>query len=120
MIGASHGTLAFGVTSLSRATRLMSAARDGGDVRILSEREPYNWPRLSPDGTRVVLQRVDPLRGTPDLWVKDLSRGTETRVTSLPIMPRCRFGRRAAIVWRSSGAGLAARGLESGRQTVRA
>jgi Tol biopolymer transport system component len=84
MIGASQGTLAFSATSLSRTTRLMSAARDGSDVRILSERESYNWPRLSPDGTRLVLQRVDGLRGTPDLWVKDLSRGTETRVTSPP------------------------------------
>ena len=84
MIGASQGTLAFSATSLSRATRLMSAARDGSDVRTLSEREAYNWPRLSPDGTRLVLQRVDGRRGTPDLWVKDLSRGTETRVTSPP------------------------------------
>ena len=50
----------------------------------LSESESYNWPRLSPDGTRLVLQRVDGRRGTPDLWVKDLSRGTETRVTSPP------------------------------------
>ena len=32
MIGASQGTLAFAATSLSRATRLMSAARDGSDV----------------------------------------------------------------------------------------
>jgi Tol biopolymer transport system component len=84
MIGASQGTLAFAATSLSRGSRLMSAARDGSDVRILSERESYNWPRLSPDGTRVVLQRVDWRRGTPDLWVKDLTRGTETRVTSPP------------------------------------
>ncbi len=84
MIGASQGTLAFSPTSLSRATRLMSAGRDGSDVRILSESESSNWPRLSPDGTRLVLQRVDGRRGTPDLWVKDLSRGTETRVTSPP------------------------------------
>jgi Tol biopolymer transport system component len=84
MLGASQGTLAFSITSLSRTTRLMSAARDGSDVRTLSESESYNWPRLSPDGTRLVLQRVDGRRGTPDLWVKDLSRGTETRVTSPP------------------------------------
>jgi eukaryotic-like serine/threonine-protein kinase len=84
MLGASQGTLAFSATSLSRTTRLMSAARDGSDVRTLSESESYNWPRLSPDDTRLVLQRVDGRRGTPDLWVKDLSRGTETRVTSPP------------------------------------
>ena len=49
MLGASQGTLAFSATSLSRTTRLMSAARDGSDVRTLSESESYNWPRLSPD-----------------------------------------------------------------------
>jgi serine/threonine protein kinase/Tol biopolymer transport system component len=84
MIGASRATLAFGATSLLRGTRLMSAARDGRDVQILSERESYNWPRLSPDGIRLVFQRVDGVRGTPDLWVKDLTRGTQTRVTSFP------------------------------------
>ena len=114
MIGASRGTLAFAATSLSRGTRLMSAARDGSDVRILSERESYNWPRLSPDGTRVALQRVDGLRGTPNLWVKDLTRGTETRVTSspnhgaLPVWsPR---GDRLAFLWgrvASAGIGIA-------------
>jgi Tol biopolymer transport system component len=84
MLGASRATLAFTASSISRGARLMAAARDGSDVRILSERGSYNWPRLSPDGTRVVLQRVDGLRGTPNLWVKDLNRGTETRVTSPP------------------------------------
>lgn len=100
MIGASQATLAFAATSISRGTRLMSAARDGSDVQILSERESYNWPRLSPDGTRVVVQRVDGLRGTPDLWVKDLTRGTETRVTSPP-------NHGALPVWSPSGDRLA-------------
>ena len=75
MIGASQGTLAFSTTSLSRATRLMSAARDGSDVRILSEREPCNWPRLSPVALAwCCSRRRDGARH--DLWVKDLSRGT--------------------------------------------
>ena len=115
MLGASQGTLAFSATSLSRTTRLMSAARDGSDVRTLSESESYNWPRLSPDGTRLVLQRVDGRRGTPDLWVKDLSRGTETRVTSppnhggLPVWSP--GGDRLAFLWgrvASSGIGIGA------------
>jgi serine/threonine protein kinase/Tol biopolymer transport system component len=112
MIGGSQRTLAFAATSLARTTRLVSAARDGSDVRISSEREAYNWPRLSPDGTRLVLQRVDRLRGTPDLWVKDLSRGTESRVTSPPnhaLLPVWSpGGDRLAFLWGRVGkAGIA-------------
>ena len=84
MISASQEKLAFAATSLSRASRLVSAARDGSDVQVLSERGAYNWPRLSRDDTRVVLQRVHWEHGTPDLWVKDVTSGTETRVTSPP------------------------------------
>ena len=111
MIGGSQQTLAFAVRSLVRTTRLMSAERDGSDVRILSERGAYNWPRLSPDGTRLVLQRVDLRRGTPDLWVKDLSRSTETRVTSPPnhaLLPVWSPGSdRLAFLWgRVANAGI--------------
>jgi eukaryotic-like serine/threonine-protein kinase len=37
---------------------------------------------LSPDGTRVALIRRDPQVGRSDLWIRDLARGAESRLTS--------------------------------------
>ena len=100
MFGASPNTLALGAASISRNNRVASVARDGSDARVWPEFEPHNWPRLAPDGNRLVFQRVDGLRGTADLWVKDFARGTETRVTTPPthgLLP----------VWSPDGARLA-------------
>jgi Tol biopolymer transport system component len=40
--------------------------------------------RLSPDGKRLALSVFDKKIGTTDLWVQDLQRGTQTRVTFDP------------------------------------
>ncbi len=37
---------------------------------------------LSPDGTRVALLRRDPQVGRVELWIRDLARGAESRLTS--------------------------------------
>src|SRR5215831_7305872 len=37
---------------------------------------------LSPDGTRVALVRRDPQMGWSDVWIRDLARGAESRLTS--------------------------------------
>ena len=42
----------------------------------------YQSIRLSPDGGRVLFDRKQARIGTPDLWVLDLVRGGETRLTS--------------------------------------
>ena len=38
------------------------------------------WPRLSPDGTRVAFRRESETGGE-DLWIRDLERGSETKLT---------------------------------------
>jgi eukaryotic-like serine/threonine-protein kinase len=48
----------------------------------LAERRQQNWPRLSPDGTRMARQMIDPARGNPDIWVEDLQDGSLVRVTT--------------------------------------
>jgi Tol biopolymer transport system component len=39
-------------------------------------------PAFSPDGRQLVVERQDPQMGTDDLWLLDLERGTESRITS--------------------------------------
>ena len=40
---------------------------------------------LSPDNQRLAFSRTDPQLQTPDVWVLDLDRGTESRLTSDPL-----------------------------------
>ncbi len=47
----------------------------------MGERGRYNTQALSPDGTRVAVERRDPQNGKGALWLVDLSRGTSTRFT---------------------------------------
>jgi hypothetical protein len=101
MFAASAATLATADRSFVRDSRLTSAARDGSDVRVWPEREIFNWPRLSPDGTRLVFQKIDQRRGTPDLWVRDLVRGTETRAIALTEQDERQSSRVEAVTARS-------------------
>ena len=73
MLSASADLLATVAVPLAYGVRLGTVARDGTAVRM-SERQSQNWPRLSPDGKRIVRQLVDPVRGNPDIWVEDLQR----------------------------------------------
>ena len=81
MLSASADLLATVAMPMPYGVRLGTVARDGTAVR-LSERQPQNWPRLSPDGKRMARQMVDPVRGNPDIWVEDLQDGSLVRVTT--------------------------------------
>ncbi len=58
--------------------------RSGAEVGTISAPGLYQTLQLSPDGSRLVTDRIDPRTGAHDLWVIDLVRGTEDRVTSGP------------------------------------
>lgn len=56
-------------------------SRHGDVVSILAvESGRAQQPSISPDGTRVLLTRVE--RGAADVWLYDLQRGTSRQVTS--------------------------------------
>jgi Tol biopolymer transport system component len=81
MLSASADLLATVATPMPYGWRLGTVARDGRGLR-LSSRQPQNWPRLAPDGNRIALQVVDPIRGNPDVWVEDLNDGSLVRVST--------------------------------------
>ena len=51
---------------------------------IESEKKDLRWISLSPDGTRVAFASPREAEQAPDIWVRDLVRGAETRITSGP------------------------------------
>ena len=71
--------VAGGVTDGVPPRRLVWVDRDGRESPLGLPPRGYDWPRLSPDGTRLALNIVDP--ENTDVWVLDLRRETTTRLT---------------------------------------
>jgi serine/threonine protein kinase/Tol biopolymer transport system component len=84
MVSASASVLVSSPSRMPLGTRLMSVDRNGGRLSVAPEDEPLSWPRLSPDGQRLAMTRLDPVVGNADIWVEDLARGTRVRVTTGP------------------------------------
>jgi Tol biopolymer transport system component len=58
--------------------------RQGHELKGLAESGSWYSPRLSPDGTRLVMSRASASNATGDLWVIDLARQVATRTTLDP------------------------------------
>ena len=84
MFGASRDVLAFVASPVTYGVKLGSVGRSGESLRISEEREVQGWPRLSPDGQWLALQRVGGVEGNPDTWAVHIERGTRVRVTDSP------------------------------------
>ncbi len=55
---------------------------DGRSLESAFEEDGVVAVRIAPEGRRLLIGRFDPARGADDLWVLDVARGTDTRVTS--------------------------------------
>jgi dipeptidyl aminopeptidase/acylaminoacyl peptidase len=82
MLGVSAEALAVAASPVPWGTVLVSMALDGTERRIMSGQELTSWVRLSPDGRRLLRHRVDPDKGAVDIWVEDIDRGTQLRVST--------------------------------------
>ncbi len=71
-----NGHMAF-VPRTSATKRLVWVSRQGVEEPITETSRPYQNPRLSPDGRRIVVETAG-----GELWVHDLGRATFTRLTS--------------------------------------
>ncbi len=58
--------------------------RSGKPIGTVGPIGDYDEPALSPDGTRVALDRMDGKTRTNDIWVLELAHGTFTRLTFDP------------------------------------
>jgi len=75
------GVLAFVPGGAAAAeTRLVWVDRQGRSTPLAADPGSYEWPRLSPDGSRVAVtdRTAD---GAIDIWILGLERGTRSRLT---------------------------------------
>src|SRR5437870_4402065 len=68
----------------------------------MSRRDGYFAPSLSPDGNRLALTIQEP---GEDIWIKDLERGTMSRLTFLQ-------GENRGAIWTPDGKGILFRSLD--------
>ncbi len=71
-----------GTVSVGAPRSLVWVDREGREEPLATPPLPYRSPRVSPDGTRVAVDVIGPAGG--DIWIHDLSRGTETILTTDP------------------------------------
>ena len=77
---ASNGTIAYGpvISVLARMSWLGTEGRPDGSVPVPAG--PYRSAKVSPDGMRAVLEKLD-ASGQVQLWLCDLERGTLSRLS---------------------------------------
>ena len=73
------GAMLWAPGGLSAQYQYFWVDRSGAETPVAIPPVPYNESALSPDGKRVAL--MGGAGGTADLWVADLERGTQTRLT---------------------------------------
>ncbi|HXV61011.1 MAG TPA: hypothetical protein VEK15_09985, partial [Vicinamibacteria bacterium] len=81
-------------------TQLEWLDRSGNSVGVFGEPDLYFSPRISPDGKRIAFDLYDAGTQSTQIWIGDVSRGVQTRLTSGP-------GFNAGAVWSPDGARIA-------------
>jgi eukaryotic-like serine/threonine-protein kinase len=78
------GTLIYQSGDTSGGWNLVWWDRDGKQVGSIPQPGRYLGPRISPDGTKMVVEIFAGTQGIGDIWIFDLARGTSTRLTFGP------------------------------------
>jgi serine/threonine protein kinase/Tol biopolymer transport system component len=79
------GVLSYATEPGLSTTRLALFDRRGRELRVIAPAaQTYRQPRFSPDGARLVAEKGAPSAVSTDLWVFDLARGGEYRLTTAP------------------------------------
>ena len=78
---ASPDVLAYRAGVTDSGSELVWLDRGGKRLSVVGERAEYSNPALSPDGNRLAVGRADPSTKKRDIWIVDLVRGTNSRLT---------------------------------------
>jgi Tol biopolymer transport system component len=76
-----NGTLAYASGGSGTALQMTWYDRSGKAVGTVGQPAAINTPRLSPNGSMVAFDRLDPQGVKSDIWLHDLARGGEQRLT---------------------------------------
>jgi Tol biopolymer transport system component len=76
------GVLVYGQTTGEVTTQLTLFDDRGRELRRLTPAGYYRSPRFSPDGQRIVAEKIEGVDGNIDLWLYDIVRGSVSRLTS--------------------------------------
>jgi serine/threonine protein kinase len=102
------GTLVYVPAAAAAARQMVWVSRTGLAQAAMPILRPFEHPRLSPSGDRIVVG----MRPGTDLWVGDVARGTLERLTFSPLEDE-------SPVWHPDGLRVAfAAGRGAGRQTL--
>jgi serine/threonine-protein kinase len=82
---ASDGTLVYVIGGLPSSRALVWVDRQGHEEVLETPPRAYQYPRVSPDGTRVAIDVRDQ---DNDIWILELGRGALTRFTVDPALDR--------------------------------
>ena len=81
-----NGTLVYLAGVSSTRSTLMWLERDGRQLRLPVDAQPFSAPRVSPDGRRVAVETLG--RDGLDIHIYDLARQALTQLTSSPLQGR--------------------------------
>jgi Tol biopolymer transport system component len=79
-----NGILAYVAAGAPTQNELQWFDRSGKKLGTLGQPAGYCCPVLSPDGTRLAVDILDPQLDTRDIWLFDLKRATDSRLTFDP------------------------------------
>jgi serine/threonine protein kinase len=77
-----NGVLIYRCEEGNPLTRLVLFDRNGEETRIVASSGTYRNPRFSPDGRRIVAERLEPDTLNADLWLFEHARGMAARFTT--------------------------------------
>ena len=76
-----NGVLVYRSGSINNDSTFVRLDRSGKEVGTFGEPADHSTLRLSPDGTRMAVERYDDSAGSSDIWIYDLKREMATRFT---------------------------------------